>query len=127
MLGWALEQLRHHEPDFAADGRLAVVDIEVLEPGLVRIQGIWNGRDHVVVITGASLSFLHRHRPGPISIYGAGAESVLFWTGPITTSMFGVGNAPGGLHIPSAPAPKIGRNDPCWCGSGRKYKKCHGT
>ncbi|MCB9528595.1 MAG: preprotein translocase subunit SecA [Myxococcales bacterium] len=21
--------------------------------------------------------------------------------------------------------PKIGRNDPCWCGSGKKYKKCH--
>jgi preprotein translocase subunit SecA len=20
-----------------------------------------------------------------------------------------------------------GRNDPCWCGSGKKYKKCHGT
>jgi preprotein translocase subunit SecA len=20
----------------------------------------------------------------------------------------------------------IGRNDPCYCGSGRKYKKCHG-
>jgi preprotein translocase subunit SecA len=20
-----------------------------------------------------------------------------------------------------------GRNDPCWCGSGRKYKKCHGA
>ena len=20
---------------------------------------------------------------------------------------------------------KIGRNDPCWCGSGRKYKACH--
>ena len=20
----------------------------------------------------------------------------------------------------------IGRNDPCWCGSGKKYKKCHG-
>lgn len=19
----------------------------------------------------------------------------------------------------------LGRNDPCWCGSGRKYKKCH--
>jgi SEC-C motif-containing protein len=19
-----------------------------------------------------------------------------------------------------------GRNDPCWCGSGRKFKKCHG-
>ena len=22
-------------------------------------------------------------------------------------------------------ANKIGRNDPCWCGSGRKYKTCH--
>jgi preprotein translocase subunit SecA len=21
---------------------------------------------------------------------------------------------------------RIGRNDPCWCGSGNKYKKCHG-
>jgi hypothetical protein len=21
---------------------------------------------------------------------------------------------------------KIGRNDTCWCGSGLKYKKCHG-
>ncbi len=21
---------------------------------------------------------------------------------------------------------KIGRNDPCWCGSGKKFKKCHG-
>jgi preprotein translocase subunit SecA len=23
--------------------------------------------------------------------------------------------------------PKIGRNDPCWCGSGKKFKKCHGA
>ena len=22
---------------------------------------------------------------------------------------------------------RIGRNDPCWCGSGQKYKKCHGV
>ncbi|HYH07349.1 MAG TPA: preprotein translocase subunit SecA [Thermoanaerobaculia bacterium] len=32
---------------------------------------------------------------------------------------------------PAAPvkrtAAKIGRNDPCPCGSGKKYKKCHGT
>ncbi len=29
---------------------------------------------------------------------------------------------------PSGPArerPKVGRNDPCWCGSGTKYKSCH--
>ena len=33
-------------------------------------------------------------------------------------------------HTPSATvvreSPKIGRNDPCPCGSGRKYKKCCG-
>ena len=22
--------------------------------------------------------------------------------------------------------PKIGRNEPCWCKSGKKYKQCHG-
>ncbi len=21
--------------------------------------------------------------------------------------------------------PRLGRNDPCWCGSGKKYKRCH--
>jgi preprotein translocase subunit SecA len=35
--------------------------------------------------------------------------------------------APNG-HGAGAPATagKIGRNDPCYCGSGKKYKKCHG-
>jgi uncharacterized protein YecA (UPF0149 family) len=26
-----------------------------------------------------------------------------------------------------ADANEPGRNDPCWCGSGKKYKKCHGA
>ena len=40
-------------------------------------------------------------------------------------------------EVAEAPAPvetrrldeteKIGRNDPCWCGSGKKFKKCHGA
>jgi len=28
---------------------------------------------------------------------------------------------------PTRTADKVGRNDPCPCGSGKKYKKCHGT
>jgi preprotein translocase subunit SecA len=44
----------------------------------------------------------------------------------------------GGAGSPPAPAPqahapivksdqeKIGRNQPCWCGSNKKYKLCHG-
>jgi hypothetical protein len=23
------------------------------------------------------------------------------------------------------PIPELGRNDTCWCGSGKKYKRCH--
>jgi preprotein translocase subunit SecA len=28
--------------------------------------------------------------------------------------------------IPIKVGPKVGRNDPCPCGSGKKYKNCHG-
>ena len=28
---------------------------------------------------------------------------------------------------PAKAGPKVGRNDPCWCGSGKKYKRCHGA
>ncbi len=38
---------------------------------------------------------------------------------------------PGGVSSPAAVAPNpyanVGRNDPCPCGSGRKFKKCHGA
>ena len=35
-------------------------------------------------------------------------------------------NAPQHRPEPLKAAPKIGRNDPCPCGSGKKYKNCHG-
>jgi len=28
-------------------------------------------------------------------------------------------------QTPTTSHHKLGRNDPCWCGSGKKYKKCH--
>ena len=33
----------------------------------------------------------------------------------------------GGKPVPVRVERQIGRNDPCWCGSGKKYKKCHGN
>jgi preprotein translocase subunit SecA len=40
----------------------------------------------------------------------------------------GNGNGAGGQRPePVRAGPKIGRNDPCWCGSGKKYKRCHGA
>jgi preprotein translocase subunit SecA len=47
---------------------------------------------------------------------GAGAASLAGAAAP------GQQARPG--HTPTGQ--KIGRNDPCWCGSGAKYKKCHG-
>ncbi len=32
-----------------------------------------------------------------------------------------------GVSRPGVGPRKIGRNDPCWCGSGKKYKLCHGA
>lgn len=32
---------------------------------------------------------------------------------------------PSQTRTPVSSQPKLGRNDPCWCGSGKKYKVCH--
>ena len=36
-------------------------------------------------------------------------------------------NAPIGRAPPPGAVPRVGRNDDCPCGSGKKYKKCHGA
>ena len=46
----------------------------------------------------------------------ASAETVLSDTPP----------SPGTSEPYHRVGPKVGRNDPCPCGSGKKYKKCHG-
>jgi len=59
-----------------------------------------------------------------------------------TSEIKSISTAPGGPAAQGAPAqqkppagkpapvkresPKVGRNEPCWCGSGKKYKQCHG-
>jgi preprotein translocase subunit SecA len=57
----------------------------------------------------------------------------------LATAPEGAGYADGGEPVDGAGAPQAvaveqrhvehepGRNDPCWCGSGKKYKKCHGA
>ncbi|MCU0620221.1 MAG: preprotein translocase subunit SecA [Gemmatimonadales bacterium] len=38
-----------------------------------------------------------------------------------------IATSAGRLGAGAATVPEVGRNDPCPCGSGRKYKKCHGA
>jgi preprotein translocase subunit SecA len=49
--------------------------------------------------------------------------------GASTSSAAGASTATAvaGAAAPARSGPKIGRNDPCYCGSGKKFKKCHGA
>ncbi|MFV1959360.1 MAG: SEC-C metal-binding domain-containing protein, partial [Planctomycetota bacterium] len=62
--------------------------------------------------------------------WGTGVDAAVgAWDGPQASAADGEGPLPGQTG-PVAPirrkTPKVGRNDPCPCGSGRKYKKCCG-
>ncbi|MEO5986816.1 MAG: preprotein translocase subunit SecA [Candidatus Limnocylindria bacterium] len=44
--------------------------------------------------------------------------------GGVATAVATAGN---GAAAPARSGPKLGRNEPCYCGSGKKFKKCHGA
>ncbi|HZT15150.1 MAG TPA: preprotein translocase subunit SecA [Gaiellaceae bacterium] len=72
-----------------------------------------------------ALSYEHASLAGADAILAAGGTSA------VATAAVAGGGA---VATPVAQRPvvksdleNIGRNDPCWCGSGKKYKKCHGA
>jgi preprotein translocase subunit SecA len=71
-----------------------------------------------------NLSYEHQQLSGSEAILAAGGTS---------TAAAGFASA-GGVATPVSPRPKVnsdfenvGRNDLCPCGSGKKFKKCHGS
>jgi preprotein translocase subunit SecA len=75
---------------------------------------------------------------GSAAITSAAAEAGLGTAGPAgIPGVSAVSAVPHELEPADAPPPvqqrtldaeqQIGRNDPCWCGSGKKFKKCHGA
>jgi len=80
---WALTQIRTADASFG-DPDLTLLDLEVLEPGLVRVQGIWAEADRAVIVTSEAMSFLTRGAPGPKSITGEGKDSVITYVGPVS-------------------------------------------
>jgi preprotein translocase subunit SecA len=77
----------------------------------------------------------------PLRRPAARRPAMTLGTGPAPSPLAGAAAAPGGAAPRPARTggddakvktvrrdePKIGRNDPCFCGSGKKYKKCHGA
>jgi preprotein translocase subunit SecA len=60
--------------------------------------------------------------PPPRAAAPAPAASPARGAGPAVNSSLGPIGRPA-----AATVPEVGRNDPCPCGSGKKYKKCHGA
>jgi preprotein translocase subunit SecA len=57
----------------------------------------------------------------------AGAEVIdAALAGGVSTAAVGGATAPS-RTVQTSEHEKLGRNDPCWCGSGKKFKKCHGA
>jgi len=67
-------------------------------------------------------------QPSALQQVAAGAGGgVEFSSGPAAEAGPGNGGSEVVETVVKDEHDKIGRNDPCWCGSGKKYKKCHGA
>jgi hypothetical protein len=85
---WALAQVRIHAPEFGQNGRVTLAAVSVLAPSLVRVEGVWMSGDTGIIITDSGASFLKKGDPRPLTIAGAGRDTVLDWRGPITSAIF---------------------------------------
>jgi preprotein translocase subunit SecA len=73
-------------------------------------------------VDGGGFAYEHESLAGADAIAAAGGGAA----GGAVATMLGGGGAVATQRVTSD-RDKIGRNDPCWCGSGKKYKKCHGA
>jgi preprotein translocase subunit SecA len=69
-----------------------------------------------------NLRYEHETSAGADVIAAAGAGEAL-----AAGMRAAAANAGAPQTVHASPHEKIGRNDPCWCGSGKKFKKCHGA
>jgi preprotein translocase subunit SecA len=70
-----------------------------------------------------NLTYEHGSLAGADAIAAAGAGA-----GAVGTALALEGDgAPAQQTVVKAEHENIGRNDPCWCGSGKKFKRCHGA
>jgi preprotein translocase subunit SecA len=60
------------------------------------------------------------------NVVESSAEGVQRATGAAIPGARGGNGSPAAAAGDSRPR-KVGRNDPCWCGSGVKFKRCHGA
>jgi preprotein translocase subunit SecA len=57
----------------------------------------------------------------------AGADAIAAAGNTTSTAAVAGGGAVATKPVVKSAHENIGRNEPCWCGSGKKYKRCHGA
>jgi preprotein translocase subunit SecA len=80
-------------------------------------------------LDGGAFAYEHESLAGAQAIAAAGAGAVVGGDGAsVTAGAIGAGGGSVATQQRvSSERDKIGRNDPCWCGSGKKFKRCHGA
>jgi len=73
-----------------------------------------------------NLQVVSEQQPDELQRRRAARRSSLNFTGP-NQGAAAAGEEDGKIKTVVRDQPKVGRNDPCPCGSGKKYKKCHGV
>jgi len=74
-----------------------------------------------------NLSYEHESLAGAQAIAAAGGAATASAAAGVMTPVGGGGGMVMTQQRVTSEHEKLGRNDPCWCGSGKKFKKCHGT
>lgn len=77
-------------PEFSEIKELVVLNIEVVRPGVIKVEGVWVTPVGSVVISDGVLSFCNGAGPLPISLSSTGKGSILF-TGSPETPLFALG------------------------------------
>ena len=67
------------------------------------------------------LEYEHENAQGAEAIAAAGGGAATALAAPPETTPLGAPKPVVNEHR------DVGRNDPCWCGSGKKFKRCHGA
>src|SRR4030095_6906048 len=73
-----------------------------------------------------NLQVVSEQQPDELQRRRAARRSSMNFTGP-NQGAAAAGEEAGKIKTVVRDQPKVGRNDPCPCGSGKKYKKCHGV
>jgi preprotein translocase subunit SecA len=78
-------------------------------------------------VDGGGLAYEHQSLAGAQAIGAAAAADGGNGAGVTAGALSAGGGSVATAQRVVSEQEKIGRNDPCWCGSGKKYKKCHGA